>query len=248
MMGVVGRDAELTAVDDALDGVGAGFAAVIISGEAGIGKTTMWRYGIAGAMARGYRVASCRPAGSETRMSFCGLADLLEQVPAQALSGLPDPQREALEIALLKRAAPQTDADHRAISTAVTGVIRDLAATGPVVVAVDDLQWLDTATGEVLAYVLRRLSSEPVLFMGAARDTPWEAPSAELEHALDDDRIIRVRLGPLTTCQMHELIRDRAQLPMARPGLLRLHEASGGNPLFAIEIARTMPLSGPWLV
>jgi len=248
MMGVVGRDAELTAVDDALDGVGAGFAAVIISGEAGIGKTTVWRYAIAGATARGYRVVSCRPAGSETRMSFCGLADLLEQVPAQALSGLPDPQREALEIALLKRAAPQTDADHRAISTAVTGVIRDLAATGPVVVAVDDLQWLDTATGEVLAYVLRRLSSEPVLFMGAARDTPWEAPSAELEHALDDDRIIRVRLGPLTTCQMHELIRDRAQLPMARPGLLRLHEASGGNPLFAIEIARTMPLSGPWLV
>src|SRR5215469_16585917 len=106
MMRVVVRDAEFATVDRALDGVGAGFAAVIISGEPGIGKTTVWRYGIAGAAARGYRVVSCRPAGSERRLSLCGLADLLDQVPARALGELPDPQREALEVALLKRAAP----------------------------------------------------------------------------------------------------------------------------------------------
>jgi hypothetical protein len=222
MMRVVGRNAELTTLDRALDTVSAGFAAIIISGEPGIGKTTLWRYGIAGAATRGYRVVRCRPTGSEAWLSFCGLADLLEQVPAQALDGLPDPQREALEIALLKRAAPHSDADHRAISTAVTGVIRGLAAGGPVVVAVDDLQWLDPATARVLAYMSRRLSGEPVLLMGAARDGRGEALSAELEHALDDERITRVRLGPLTTHDMHELIKDRGPLSIARPSAVPL--------------------------
>src|SRR5215471_9210336 len=131
MMRVAGRNAELTAVDRALDRIGGGFAAIIISGDPGIGKTTLWRYGIAGAMARGYRVKSCHPADSERFLSFCGLADLLEQVTAQALGRLPDPQREALEVALLKRSAPQTDADHRAIATAFTGLIRGVAAAGP---------------------------------------------------------------------------------------------------------------------
>jgi DNA-binding CsgD family transcriptional regulator len=247
MMRVAGRNAELTAVERALDGVGAGFSAIIISGEPGIGKTTMWRYGIAGALARGYRVASCHPAGSEKCLSFCGLADLLEQVPAQALDRLPDPQREALEVALLKRTAPQTDADRRAISTAVTSLVRGMAATRPVVVAVDDMQWLDTATAEVLAYMSRRLSSEPVLFLGASRNSPGEAPSA-LGQALDADQVTRVPLGPLAAHELHELIRDRAQLSMARPGLLRLHEASGGNPLFAIEIAKTLPRFGSSLM
>jgi hypothetical protein len=247
MMRVAGRNAELTAVDRALDRIGGGFAAIIISGEPGIGKTTLWRYGIAGAMARGYRVKSCHPADSERYLSFCGLADLLEQVPAQVLGGLPDPQREALEVALLKRAAPQTDADHRAISTAVTGLIRGVAAAGPVVVAVDDLQWLDAATAEVLAYMSRRLRSEPVLFMGAARNSPGEAPSA-LEDALDEEQVTRVRLEPLATHELHDLMRERPQLAMARPGLLRLHEASGGNPLFAIEIAKALPRGGSRLI
>lgn len=247
-MRVMGRSAELTTVDKALDGVGAGFAAIVISGDQGIGKTTMWRYGIAGARARGYRVASCRPAEPETSLSFCGLVDLLEQVPAHALDVLPDPQREALEVALLNRAAPQAGADYRAISTAVNGVVRGLATAGPVVVAVDDLQWLDMATAEVLAYMFRRLSSEPVLFLGTTRNGQGEAPPTELEQALDDDRVVRVRLGPLAMPEMHTLIRDRAQLEVARPGLLRLHEASGGNPLFAIEIARTLPRSGSCLL
>src|SRR6266480_7325753 len=102
---VVGRDEELAVVRDFLAAVDRLPSALLIEGEAGIGKTTLWSAGIAAAAEHGYRVLSTRPAQAESQVSYAGLADLLEPVLEEALAELPPPQRRALEAALLLRDA-----------------------------------------------------------------------------------------------------------------------------------------------
>jgi len=244
----VGRDCELTAVDRALDAVRSGPVLISICGEPGIGKTTVWRHAAARALARGYRVLSCRPAEAETWLSFAGLADLMDPVPEQELSMLPGIQREALEIALLQRVAPRSCDGKRAICTAATGVIRGIAQAQPVVVAVDDVQWLDTATAEVLEFAGRRLGSEQVIVLASTRaDWGAEQPLG-LDQVLGDDRVFRLQLGPLSLEAVHQLVRARTGMALSRPELLRLYEASGGNPFFALEIVRGLVRSGARIV
>jgi DNA-binding CsgD family transcriptional regulator len=246
-MRVLGRDSEVAMVERNLDGVGRGFAAIVISGDPGIGKTTVWRYGVTAAQARGFQVICCRPAEPEIWLSFSGLADLIAEVPVEMVDTLPGPQRDALDVALLKRTAPKNGTDHRAISTAVTSVVRNLVTTAPVVIAVDDLQWLDAATAEVLAYMLRRLASKPVLLLVTVRDGPGLLLPAGLGRVLDGDRVRHMQLGPLAARELCELVRNLTGLMLAWPELLRLHEASGGNPLLAVEIARALDRSGTQL-
>jgi DNA-binding CsgD family transcriptional regulator len=237
---MVGRNAELAAVEQGLEGVGSRFAMIAICGEPGIGKTTIWRYGIAAAQARGYQVVQCRPAESETWLSFSGLADLMEDVPGQLPEALPCPQREALEGALLKRASPQTDGDCLAILAAVTSLIRAMADTSPVVVAVDDLQWLDASTAAVLAYLARRITGAPVLLLVTAQNDPGQPLPGGLDQAFGSERVLHLPLGPLSAGEMYEVVRDGTEPGIAWPELLRLHEASAGNPLLAIEIVKAL--------
>jgi hypothetical protein len=119
-MQVVGRIAEMAAIERALDEVGRGCGAMVICGDPGIGKTTVWRHGMAAAQARGYQLTRCRPAESERCLSFSGLADLMENMPEDLLDALPELQRDALDAALLKRVSPRTGAYRRAILTGVT--------------------------------------------------------------------------------------------------------------------------------
>ena len=125
LTGVVGRDEELSALatflDDDLP------AALVLAGEAGIGKTTVWKSALEHARERGMRVLVCRPAASEARLSFAGLADLLEPVLGETLAALPPVQRRALEIALLLSEEEGSPPDQRTISTACLTVIRQLA-------------------------------------------------------------------------------------------------------------------------
>jgi predicted ATPase len=100
--GLLGREAELAAIDALLDSAGSGFAALVLEGEPGIGKTTVWREGVRRAEGRGFRVLSCRPAEAEAMLSFSALADILGPVADAALPALPGPQRQALEVALLR--------------------------------------------------------------------------------------------------------------------------------------------------
>jgi hypothetical protein len=84
---VVGRDAELAAIADLLDGTAAGPAVLVLAGEAGIGKTTLWRAGVRAAEERHCEVLACRPAATEVRLGYAGLADLLSGIGA-------DPRRD----------------------------------------------------------------------------------------------------------------------------------------------------------
>jgi AAA ATPase domain len=113
--GLFGRQTELALVSRLLDAVPSGPAALILGGEAGIGKSTLWLEALAQARARSYRVLSCRPNESEAKLSFAALGDLLEGVADESLEGLPPPQRAALEVALLRREATGSLPDQRAI-------------------------------------------------------------------------------------------------------------------------------------
>jgi DNA-binding CsgD family transcriptional regulator/tetratricopeptide (TPR) repeat protein len=239
----VGRDSELTSIERALDTITSGSAAVVIEGQAGIGKTTVWQDGTRRAVTRGFRIMACRPTESEAWLSFSGLADLLQAAPEQAWSALPDPQRDALDIALLKRPAPTSGFDHRATCVAVLNIIRAMAQDHPVVIAVDDVQWLDTQTIDVLGFVVRRLHATPVLVLATVRGERDVPLPFGLDQAMDNNRVHRLRLGQLDLWSLYRIVREHTSMTLSRPELLRLAEACGGNPLFAIEIARALQRS-----
>src|SRR6516165_8476856 len=94
---VVGRGSEICSVGAFLDGVGSGVSALLLDGAVGIGKTTLWREGVAAAEQRGRRVLSCRPVEAEIALPFAALGDLLEDVDDDVLARLPEPQRDVLE-------------------------------------------------------------------------------------------------------------------------------------------------------
>src|SRR5262249_59782921 len=114
-----------------------------LRGGAGAGKARRGEAGGEAALAGGMRVLSAGPDSAETSLSFAGLANLLDSIEPEILAGLPAPQRRALEVALL-RADPAGGAmPPRAIALGLLTLLRQLAAGRPLLVAVDDLQWLD---------------------------------------------------------------------------------------------------------
>ena len=110
-----------------------------------------------------------RPVEAEIALPFAVLGDLLGDVPDAALGRLPDPQREALEVALLRAGAKRGGLQRRAVALGVLGAIRVLAEDTPLVVAIDDAQWLDPPSADALAFAARRLRDEPIGFLLARR-------------------------------------------------------------------------------
>jgi DNA-binding CsgD family transcriptional regulator len=230
---IIGRESELGTLWRFLDSIPTGPAALLLSGDPGIGKTTVWNEGVAGALQNSYRTLTCRPVEAETRLSYAALGDVLETALEEILLELPDPQRHALEVALLK-ASSTTRPDQRAVSLAVLGCLRSLSSSAPVMVAIDDVQWIDRPSARVLQFVLRRLKHEPVGVMVAVRgaaDDPLGVASD-----LPEERVHALRVGPLSVDALDQVLRARLGTGFARPTLLRLHEMSGGNPFFALEI------------
>jgi DNA-binding CsgD family transcriptional regulator len=237
---ILGRDAELAAIASYLHRLAAGPVALVLEGEAGIGKTTLWEAGVAAAHRRGYPVLACRPVQAEATLSFAALGDLLDGVLDEVLPALPDPQRRALEVALLRADAGEDPADQRAVSVATLGVLRLLARSRPLLVAVDDVQWLDGPSARVLAFAVRRLTHEPVGLLVSVRTTGRQAVPLNLEQAWPPDRVGRLLVGPLSVGALQRLVRSRLGRSLPRSVLLRVHEATAGNPLFAVEVARVL--------
>jgi hypothetical protein len=127
---VFGRRAELSEIQRFLASPGTTLGALVLEGEAGIGKTTLWRHGVAGARERSWRVLSCAPARSEVSLSFAALADLLSEALDEVGPSLPAPQRRGLRVALaLEESSEAPAADQRTIAAGFLGVLRGLAAT-----------------------------------------------------------------------------------------------------------------------
>jgi DNA-binding CsgD family transcriptional regulator len=237
---VIGRDAELRSVQGFLAASSSSPRALVIAGEPGIGKTTLWQAGVNEAHSNSVRVLVARPAEGESKLSYVALGDLLEGLRDRDLSDLPGVQRMALEAALL-RAEAKDPIQQRAVSAAFFGVVTSFARERPVIVAVDDLQWLDHSSAQVLAYAARRLRDQPVGFLLAARRDEGRVatPHSNLLDGLPENRL-RLELGPLTLGALHHVIRDRLGRTLPRPLLARVAACSGGNPFFALEIARAL--------
>ncbi len=235
---VVGREPELRAVDAFLDG---GARTLAILGEPGIGKTTVWREAVERAGARGAIVLAARPSESEARLSFGGLADLTSAVPQEAFARLPAPQRRGLDVALLREDSATPPA-RRLVATAFLTLLRALAADTAVVIAVDDLQWLDPPSAAAIEFALRRVGDEPVRVIFSMR-TDATGP-ARLVETLHELPLEHVEMGPLSVSALHRILSEAIGRTFARPILVRIAEASRGNPFHSIEIARELERRG----
>jgi DNA-binding CsgD family transcriptional regulator len=237
--GIVGREQKLASLRDFIARTEQGTAALVLEGEAGIGKSTLWLAGVEYAREQGLRVLSSRPAEAERGLAYAGLGDLFEDVLGEVLPALSPPRRRALEVALLLEEASGDSVDRRALDVAVRDVLQLLGERGPLLLAVDDVQWLDASSANALAFALRRLTADRVHVLLARRLVDDERPS-EIEQALDPERLQRVRVGPLSVGALHRFLRDRLGRAFARQTLLRIHEQAGGNPFFALELARVL--------
>jgi DNA-binding CsgD family transcriptional regulator len=237
---MIGRDREHGAGERFLKSIADGSASFVLVGEAGIGKTTVWRDLVASAVAADYHVLSCRPSATEVTLSFAGLADLLRDVDPGMLSELPSPQRHALEVALLEAASGPGPLEQRAVFAGLRSVLFAFAAERPLLVAVDDLQWLDRSTQAALEFVLRRVRDQPIGFLCSLRTGVASTVIPGLERLLAESGAERAELGPLSVGALHQLILSRLGRSLARPTVVRIATAARGNPFYALEIVREM--------
>jgi predicted ATPase len=170
---IVGRGPELAALEPFLGRAGEGLAALVFEGEAGIGKSTVWQATADVAVEGGWLALTSRPARSEQSLTLGGLIDLFGGLGDDVLARLPAPQRDALAIALLRATPDRGSPDQRTLSVAVAGLIRQLAeADRPVLVAIDDVQFLDEGSAAILAYAIRRLADRPIALSSRSGPAP----------------------------------------------------------------------------
>ena len=237
---LVGRDAELEAIEAFLaPREGERPSALVLEGEAGIGKTTLWRAGLAIAGERSYRVLVARPTSAEAEMPFAGLGDLIGGSAEEILQLLPVPQRHALEAALLLAERDGPPPQPHTIAAAVLSCLRELSHEQPLLVAVDDAQWLDTSSAAALEFALRRSGEDGrVAFLYSWRtQSEGGRPSLGADERRDG-RVQRVPVGPLSLGALHRVVTAHLGHSLPRPVLTRVHVVSGGNPFFALELAR----------
>jgi DNA-binding CsgD family transcriptional regulator len=246
MAGVVGhlfgRDEELAEVAGFIESVPEGPCGLLFAGEAGIGKTALWLEAVETARGEGIGVLSTRPVESETTFSYSALGDLFEDVFEAVAVDMPAPQRRALGIALVRAEADGPPPDQHAVSMAALGVLRSLAVSAPLILAIDDIQWIDPSSARVLGFAVRRLKDERVGILASAR-TGLQIP-VELSQALGRVTMRSVTVGPMAPKELGALLRDHLGAALPRPLVARLHEISGGNPFYALEIARALERQG----
>ena len=231
---VVGREPELATLARFLETESP--AAFVLTGEPGAGKTTLWESGTELGRRHGLRVLAARPNDAETGLSFGALADLLEAVDLDDLAAVPAPQRRALETALLRSEADGEPAEPFAVSAGLLSILRALAEQDPLLVAVDDIPWLDRPSAEALGYAARRLDGHAVRFLLARRT----GEPTDLERALDPAGIERLEVGPVSLGAARRILFERLGLSLPIRVVRQLQETSRGNPLFLLELGRML--------
>lgn len=235
-MEVVGRDAEWRAVEDWL--ALRDPPVLLVHGEAGIGKTTLWSAGVEAARASGDRVLAHTATWSEAQLSFTALRDLLSDVYDDVVGTLATPQRHALDVTLLLAEPGDAPPQPGEIAVAFLSALRALAEREPLVLAVDDIQWVDAASVQPLAYALRRLGDAPVAALLARRDgSVTGGLSVDQRHPGGHEAL---EVGPLSLGAFGRILHDLLGTAYPRPTLHRLHAAAGGNPFYGLELARAL--------
>ena len=217
---LAGRDRELRLLQDALARPGAGVRVVVICGEAGIGKSTLWRAGVDHARRQGALTLVARPAEDELPGPIVGLVDLFEAIPGS-------------DGAL----APGIGPFER--GRAVGAVLRRLSESAPVVVAIDDVQWLDPVSAVSLRFALGRVANEPVTLLATQRSDPAGRAALGVfgERVVSASQRCDIALGPLRAKDIRDVVAPIVG-SLSRNNLEQLCLLSGGNPIYAIELAR----------
>ena len=241
---IAGRDAELASIHDFVSSAADGAAGLVLEGEAGMGKTTLWRAAVEHAEAVGVLVLQAQPVESETTLSYTGIGDLLEPVLDVTLEALPAVQRRALSRALVLGEEDDAPLDPRALRVALMTALRTLAEGGPVLVAIDDSQWLDYASSAGLAYGVRRFRSERIGLLLARRSGLESVLLDELLRSPARERFTRIEVGALDVRALGRVIHERLGATLPRPLLAEIHGAAGGNPFFALEMVRALQRTG----
>jgi len=233
-----GRASEIRRLCALVDGAGDRGTALVVRGEPGIGKSALLLEADRAARVQGMRILSTAGVESEAKLPFAALQQLLRPILDQA-DGLPEPQRNALLAALgiTETVVP----DLFLIALAVLNLLGEVATTVPVLVVVEDAHWLDKATADVLAFVARRLESEPVVLLAAMRDG--------FADSLADSGLPDLELQRLDDAAAATLLEVRAPdlAPSVRDWMLT---EAAGNPLALVELPITMVRIGttgkPW--
>jgi DNA-binding CsgD family transcriptional regulator len=240
---VLGREPELAALGALVDRLRGGPGALVLAGAAGAGKTTLLRAGAALAAAAGFTVLQTVPVRSELPLSFAGLADLLERHLEPVIGQLPGPQARALRVALLLDEVVGHPPEPRVIAAGFRSAIGVLARAAPVLLVIDDVQWLDPPSQAAVGFAVRRLLHEPVGLLCVQRTS---RPGAELplELARARPRTDVVPVDGLSLGALHRLLTDRLGTSFSHLALRRIEAASGGNPFIALEIGRALARRG----
>ncbi|MGC4109067.1 MAG: AAA family ATPase [Nocardioides sp.] len=238
---VAGRTAELEMLGGLLDDAVDEPRSVVITGVPGIGKTTLLRSALDSARERGYAVATCQPSRAEAELSYAGLVALLSALHVEAFDALPAPQARVLRT-IMRLEESAEPVDRLSLYLATVAVVRTVAADGPLLVAVDDAQWLDQPTAGTLAFLVRRLAGVRVRILVVRSLTPTSVDqtdwSAELAGALPEGRHEAIELGPVDPSDLSRILRRALGWAPSWPRVLRIAELSQGNPLHALELTR----------
>jgi DNA-binding CsgD family transcriptional regulator len=221
---LVGRQAELARLGELLAAAREGRSgALVITGEAGIGKTALCQAAVD--MAEGMQVIRARGVASESELLFAGLTELFGGA-GEFLPALPDRQRAAMEGALA--IGPPASADPFAVRVATLGLLAALAEEGPLLCIVDDLQWVDASSAQALTFAARRVQAEGIAMLFAAR--PGDE-SADLMAGLD-----RLPVEGLSALATSEVLSTVAGAVVDADVARSLHRSTGGNPLALAEL------------
>jgi DNA-binding CsgD family transcriptional regulator len=224
---LVGRRAECEALDDLLTGVRGGrSAAVLLHGEAGIGKTALLEYALRNAT--GCQIGRATGVESEMELAFGGLHQVCAPFLEHA-DRLPDPQREALGTVFGMNAGPPPD--RFLVGLAVLSLLAEAAEERPLVCLVDDAQWLDQVSAQILVFVARRLLAERVALVFAMRDT-------STGHALTT--LPRLEVAGLSGHDAGALLDAATRGPLDERIRGRILAEARGNPLALLELPRTL--------
>ncbi|HEY7262419.1 MAG TPA: LuxR C-terminal-related transcriptional regulator [Trebonia sp.] len=233
---IAGRDAELSAITRFLDSLAVRPETLVLEGEPGIGKTALWLAAVEQARERGFRVLSSLPSTAEARLSYASLADVVAGAQDSVVDTLPAPQRRAIDFVLLRADDQDAISDYRAAGAALVSVLNRLAEEAPVLLAIDDYQWVDTPSARVIEFATRRLRARTGML--AALRTGERGGQQPLLRLPGPGRVQRVPVGPLSLGALHQMLHERTGRSFPRPALARIHRMSGGNPFFALELAR----------
>jgi DNA-binding CsgD family transcriptional regulator len=222
---------------DALDGL-RDAPGLLLTGPTGIGKSYLLDQLVQHALTEGVRVLRCSPAEAELPLPFMCLIDLLEPVSDDAVGALPAGQREALRAALLRGDDPEPAAGGTRVHLAVLTLLRRLCAEGPVWLVVDDIQWMDEPTAQILGFVSRRAAGLDLRILAGER-VPHGQPSAQAGLCPPGSLLLTIpQLGP---ADLTRVLEECAGTPVPAGTVREIAEVTQGNPLYALEMLRSLP-------